>query len=275
MIRYPVGAGGLQTRVIEEGHGPRCVLLLHGVGARADRWAPTVAQLAREGYRAMACDLPGHGFATKGAGPTYTAPGFAEFVNALLDELNVERAALVGTSLGAQVAATAALDRPDRARGLVLVGAVGLLPAPIEIVERVSESLRRTSRSDIEAKLRRVMADPQQVTEALIEEEWRINNSPGAAEAFAALSDYWRGGLNADAVGARLEGVDVHLIWGAQDPVTPPEMGREAAARLTGGVLHLIPGGAHTPYLDAPHIFHPLLSRLLASLPWDVTAPAT
>ena len=66
MIQYPLGAAGTLTRVLEAGRGDRTMLLVHGVGARADRWRLNLDALAEAGYHAYAIDLPGHGLAEKG-----------------------------------------------------------------------------------------------------------------------------------------------------------------------------------------------------------------
>ena len=67
MISYPFGVGRTLTRVIEAGTGAANVVLVHGLGARADRWVGVLAVLAKAGYHGYALDLPGHGFADKGA----------------------------------------------------------------------------------------------------------------------------------------------------------------------------------------------------------------
>lgn len=271
MITYPLDIGPLQTRIIEDGGGPRTVVFLHGVGARADRWTPMAARVAASGFHAVALDFPGHGFASKGPAPDYSVPGYAAFVRSALDALGLRRAAIVGTSMGGHVAASIALNQPKRINGLVLVGAVGLTPLP-EATGLIGAGLLRRSRSDIAAKLRRVLSNHALVTEALIDEEWRINNSAGADAAFQALSRYWLTQLNADVVGPRLrqskDAPPIRLIWGAEDQAVTPAAGQAAADLLTGGEMHLIPRSAHAPYLDAPEAFASLLLPFLEELCW-------
>ncbi|MYI14983.1 MAG: alpha/beta fold hydrolase [Acidimicrobiaceae bacterium] len=66
MIQYPVEAGGVLTRVLAAGDGDDHLVLVHGVGARADRWRRNVDPLAEAGWHVHALDLPGLGLSDKG-----------------------------------------------------------------------------------------------------------------------------------------------------------------------------------------------------------------
>lgn len=272
MIAYPLDVGELQTRVIEAGNGPRSVLLLHGAGARADRWAHTAARLGGSRYRFIAVDFPGHGFATKGEAPDYSVAGFTAFTYALLDALGLDKPAIVGTSMGGHVAACLALKAPGRVNGLALVGAVGLTSLDPALARLISAGLPRTGREEIAAKLPFVLRNSSLVTESLIEEEWRVNTSRGALEGFKIFSRYWIEQHDAELVGQRLAdsklSPPIRLIWGAEDRMTPLAMGQAAADLLTGGELHVIQGGGHAPYLDAPEAFDAALLPFLEELPW-------
>lgn len=100
----------------------RAVVLLHGMKFQAETWRElgTLAQLAGQGLRVLAVDLPGFGRST--ANPC--APG--EVVHRLLDKLDIDRAVLVGPSMGGRVAMEYAIAHPERLAALVLVGAVGV-----------------------------------------------------------------------------------------------------------------------------------------------------
>ena len=67
MITYPTAIGDFPTRVLEAGSGDQVLLLVHGLGARADRSAPQPRTAGGGGLSRVAFDLPGHGFAGKGA----------------------------------------------------------------------------------------------------------------------------------------------------------------------------------------------------------------
>lgn len=257
-IAYPIGLGPVTTRILECNGGGEPVLLVHGLGARADRWRATLTSFGRAGFRALAVDLPGHGFATKGPGAPASVPEFADMVEALLDALELTRIHLVGTSLGGHVLATVATRRPDRVASLVLVGAVGLMPLGRDAGDAIRANVRKTDRDAIVAKMRFVFENQALITDAFVEEEWRVNNSPGAAESFEILGDYIAGKIDTDNVLDALKGVaprpPLLLVWGAGDKAVPPTIGREAAEAL-GCRLVLIPGAGHAPYMERPEAF--------------------
>jgi pyruvate dehydrogenase E2 component (dihydrolipoamide acetyltransferase) len=272
MITYPIEADGLTTRVHQAGAGDRNVLFIHGLGARADRWRMSVERYALHGYHCFAFDLPGHGFATKGEGPDYSVPGFARVARSLMDRLSLRTAAIVGTSLGAHVAGHMAIVEPGRVRGLALVGAVGLAPVEEDSRRAIRDSITRTERADIERKLKFVVNDPALVTDAWVEEEWRINTSPGALASFEALGRYFMDRMAKDEIGDRMAAlvkrIPTCLIWGKEDRAVPVAVGKAVAAILGGLPLHLIPGAGHAPYFEQPAAFDAIALPFLDALDW-------
>src|SRR3954468_6379831 len=124
-----VGDGGLRFRpvptkigdisIMEAGSGPP-VLLLHGLGATKASFLPTVAALA-DRHRTIAIDLPGFGDSTKPLRAAYDARFFARSVVAVLDALEIDRADVIGNSMGGRVAIEVGLRHGDRARRLVML----------------------------------------------------------------------------------------------------------------------------------------------------------
>ena len=103
-------------------HGSPAILLLHGFMGSSKDWRNVIAAL-EGGYRCLAVDLPGHG-ASLGLPPEdYTMEGAARNLLGLLDELNIERPAIVGYSMGGRLALYLALRHPERCAGLVLESA--------------------------------------------------------------------------------------------------------------------------------------------------------
>ena len=260
VMRYPLGIGPITTRVLEAGSGDRVITFIHGVGARGDRWADNVAAMARAGHHAFALDLPGHGFATKGDGFDYSIGGFASLVRQFLDRVEVKQAVLVGTSMGGHIAARVACDAPDRVRGLVLVGTLGIVPMGPNHRQALSRSLRDTSRQGVEAKLRRLIHDDAAlVDDCWITEEWRINNSPGADRAMARLADYFAERIDDDAVGTRLSTVaqemPILLAWGEQDVMVPIDILWRCADMLPKASVAIIADASHAPYRERPAAF--------------------
>jgi len=135
------------------GSGPAVVLLHAGVADRT-MWAEHLESLADAGFRALAVDLPGFGEAR--AAPGEQAP-WADVLRTM-DELSVERAALVGNSFGGAVALRAALVAPDRVSALALISAPSpaLEPSPeLEAAWEAEEAALR--RGDVDAAVEAVV----------------------------------------------------------------------------------------------------------------------
>lgn len=262
MITYPAAIGGVQTRVFEAGEGQRYLVLVHGLGARADRWSRNVDVLAAAGYHVYAFDLPGHGFAAKGPDLRYTVPAFAEVVDSFFDFIGADRAILIGTSLGGHTAGWFACDHPDRIEALVLVATTGLTALGAERRAGTRARVGDASREGVARKLSIVIHDQSLVTADWIEEESRINSSPGAAEGFRSLGEYFGEHLDDDLIVDRLSALTLEqafpllLIWGAQDVGFPVAMGETAHELLPNSSLVIIDGAAHAPYFERPEAFN-------------------
>lgn len=99
------------------GHGP-AIVLVHGLGSRAEHWLPTARLLARH-HRVVLVDLPGHGLSDMPE--PLTLEHAAQALDLSLAAQSPTPCILVGHSVGGLVAAAEALDHPERLRGLVLI----------------------------------------------------------------------------------------------------------------------------------------------------------
>jgi pimeloyl-ACP methyl ester carboxylesterase len=100
------------------------MILIHGFISSNLVWNETFLSLARAGFRVIAPDLPGYGYSDKPSDGQYTIDAQAYAVVGLMDRLGIDQATIVGASYGGAIAATIALDYPERVTRLVLVGAV-------------------------------------------------------------------------------------------------------------------------------------------------------
>jgi pimeloyl-ACP methyl ester carboxylesterase len=100
------------------------VILLHGFGASLDTWEPWAGRLSEQ-FRVIRLDLPGFGLT--GADPTgdYSDARAMKLLAGLMDQLGIQRASLIGNSLGGRIAWNFAAMHPDRVRSLVLISPDG------------------------------------------------------------------------------------------------------------------------------------------------------
>jgi len=262
LISYPVGVASVVTRIIEAGEGDDVIVLVHGAASRADRWIHNVSRLAAQGLHVYALDLPGHGFATKDPSATHSSPSYADFVCGLLERIPRRRLVLVGTSIGAHVVAMVACQVPTA--GLVLVGAAGLVRLGDSVTAPMAERISDTRKDAVARKLTRLALAG---SGEMVDEEWRINNSPGAAECLARLGGYIRDALDDDLVDVTETACrNVLLIWGEDDNSIPVEVGRRAQQQIAHAQLEVIRGAGHVPYWEQADSFHQVLDPWLASV---------
>lgn len=260
-----MAVGPVMTRVLEAGQGDRVIVFVHGTGGRADRWSRNLDAFAKAGFHAYAFDLPGHGYASKGAGVDCSVPAYRQVLGAFLDALGVGKAVIVGTSLGGHVVASYACENPSRIEAVVLVGSMGLVPIGDEARARIQAGASNQSRDGIVGKLKRVIFDASLVTEDMVEEEWRINNSAGALDSFAALGRYIVSDLDAEVVGEELAkaAFPVLLVWGSEDKTVAPEVGRKVKGLVPQSDLVELDAAAHTAYYERADAFNAIVTGYL------------
>ncbi|MBI2772431.1 MAG: alpha/beta fold hydrolase [Burkholderiales bacterium] len=261
MISYPLAVNGVMTRVLEAGHGNRHVVFVHGTGGRADRWSRNLDAVAAAGFHAWAFDLPGHGFASKGAGVACSVPAYRQFLAGFMDAIDAGQAVIVGTSLGGHVVASYACENPQRVLGVALCGSMGLVPIGDEARGRIQAGANNQTREGVATKMQRVIHDAALVTPAMLDEEFRVNNSAGAKESFAALGNYIAADLDKEVVGEALAraAFPVLLVWGQEDKTVTPAVGETVRQLVPRSRLALLAGAAHTAYFERAEHFNAAL----------------
>jgi 3-oxoadipate enol-lactonase len=226
------------------------VVFVHGLGGSAYAWWGQLAACGPRGYRGIAYDQRGAGLSGKPAGP-YSVGGWAEDLERLLDGLEVERAALVGHSVGCMVAEQAALRLGDRAWALAVCG--GALRWPPEAGSAFEQRARlaRAGRTDeIAAAVattglsERARAENPVLHGLML--ELIASNEP---QAYAASAEATGAGAMRDT--ERLPCPTLALC-GSEDPVTPPDFASAIAAAAPRGESALIEGAAHWCMLERP-----------------------
>ena len=158
-------SGGIEIAFVDEGEG-EAVVLIHGFASNKEvnwvypSWTTTLRQAGR---RTIALDNRGHGASTKLYDPALYDTGLmAEDVRALLDHLRIERADIMGYSMGARVAAFLSLAHPKRVRAAVLGGLGSRLVEGVGLPESIAIALEAPSVDDVsdpQGRMFRIFAD--------------------------------------------------------------------------------------------------------------------
>ncbi|MGV9631260.1 acetoin dehydrogenase dihydrolipoyllysine-residue acetyltransferase subunit [Streptomyces sp. NPDC003487] len=230
------------------GDGEDVVVLVHGYGGDKNSWL-FVQEPLSQGRTVHALDLPGHGDSAKdvGDGALTTLAGT---VLGFLDALGVERAHLVGHSMGGAVVTAAAAAAPDRVRSLTLVSPAGFGP---EIDAGYLRGFASAgSRRELKPHLLKLFADEGQVTRQLVDDLLKYKRLDGVHRALHTL------------LGTLLDGdgpaIDAHpllakanvptvVVWGRADQVLPVS---NAASFEESVRVHVADGAGHMAHMEAP-----------------------
>ncbi|WP_020671782.1 4,5:9,10-diseco-3-hydroxy-5,9,17-trioxoandrosta-1(10),2-diene-4-oate hydrolase [Amycolatopsis nigrescens] len=252
------------------------VLLLHGGGPGASAWSNFGRNLPvfAKSFRTIAVDQPGFGRSDK---PTEHPQYFthsADAVVGLMDQLGIERAHLVGNSLGGGTSVRLALNHPDRAGRLVLMGPGGLSvnvfsPDPTEGIKNLGRfsAPPGPSREKLEAFLRVMVYDQSLITDELIEERFAAASSEESLNAmramgasFAQPDTFEQGMLWREAHRLRQR---VLLIWGREDRVNPLDGALLALKLIPRAQLHVFGRCGHWAQLEKFEEFNRLAVSFL------------
>jgi pimeloyl-ACP methyl ester carboxylesterase len=226
------------------------VVFLHGLGGSSYSWWGQLAACEERGHRAVAYDQRGAGRSSRPPGP-YSIELWAEDLERLLDGLEVERATLVGHSVGCMIAEHAAVRLGERVRGLATIG--GALRWRPEAGPVFEERIRlaRSGRMDEIA---------QAVAQTGLSERCREQNPVlhGLFCELIACNDpqAYADWSAATAVGEMVEAERIACptlaLCGELDPVTPPAFTEALADAIPGARAAVIEGAAHWCQLEAP-----------------------
>lgn len=280
-----VTVNGLETYVRESGDPDGVpVMLLHGWGASTYSWRETIPALAGAGYRVIAFDRPPYGLSAKTGELPFSQAAQADFTVALMDELGIERAVLVGHSMGGGVIGYVGVNHPDRVLALAFVsGAValageatgggGMIPPALNTalnfapINRWARILVRTFvRPEMFADLQRsAYYDSANVTPDMLDgyttplkvEDWD-----------AALLDVLRGrSFSGDLLTAEQLGaipVPTAILWGENDTWVPLARGERLREVLPDATWITYPETGHLPMEEHPADFNRDLIAFIA-----------
>ena len=236
------------------------VVLLHGGGPGASSWSNfgrNIAVLAQH-FRVIAIDQPGYGQSDKHTEHEQYNRYSANAVLGLFNHLGIERAALVGNSLGGGTAVRFALDNPDRAGRLVLMGPGGLsvnlfAPDPTEGVKLLGRFTADPTRENMERFLRIMVFDQKLITDELIDERFAIASQPESLAAARAMGksfagpDFELGMMWREVYRLRQR---VLLIWGREDRVNPLDGALVALKQIPKVQLHVFGQCGHWAQME-------------------------
>lgn len=259
-----VEVDGVRVHYQEAGEKANPVLvLIHGFASSTLVWSKVFLSLAQAGFRVIAVDLLGFGYSGKPRNGEYTITGQANLLMKLLERLGIKRATLVGSSYGGAVAATCALDHPQRVDKLVLIGTVNnnrplrfklmrIFSSPV--VGDVVSPLLIGSRRLLRKRMKRVYDRHEWVLdERRVDARHFPLRASGTQRAIISTVRHW----DAERISrdAHLIRQPTLLLWGENDLEIPLADGERLHEEIPGSRLVVFLNCGHLPHEEYPEAF--------------------
>ena len=252
-----IGGKNIQYLKLGEGEGVPLVLL-HGFGGDINIWVFNQEALAEGGRTVYAVDLPGHGGSTKDVGEGDLA-SLVRVVEGFMGEMGVEKAHLFGHSMGGAVAASLAVQHPEKVQSLSLIASAGLGE---EINgDYIEGFIAANRRKEMKNALGLLFATPDLVNRQLVNDVIRFKRLDGVDEALRKLADnLFPNGKQADV--PDLSGVEVPMlvVWGREDKIVPVAHSENAP---TNARVEVLDDTGHMPQMEASGQTNRLIGEFL------------
>ena len=273
-----VDIGSASISALVSGTGTEHVVCLHGLGSNKTSFFETISALSPD-HTVHAIDLPGFGSSSKPARAPYDARYFARSVLAYLDAAGIERAHLVGNSMGGRIALEAGLEQPARVASLSLLGPALAFRRRRELVPLVK--LIRPELAAIPHPLRAarvrehfwsLFARPERLdpvaADIAADEFCRTYRSRAARVAFfaAARNIYLDAPYGERGFWTRISKLEPRplFVWGEEDRLVPVAFARHVAEALPEARQVILPECGHVPQVELPSETNALLREHLA-----------
>lgn len=262
--RFIEAVAGERVHVLEHGDGPPLVMV-HGSGPTSLQLLPLIRRITRA--RVVAVDRPGFGLSDphEWSGPRRKAS--VEWLDVVLDALDLRSVDLVGSSAGGSWGIWYALAHPDRVRRLILVGAPPALsattpPGPLRMVASIDpaappempppsrETVVRSMGAMGEAHT--IVSYPD-LLDAMVAAGADAVSGRASLDELKALiaTDGWQPGVETDLGELRGLAPRTLVVWGRTDPLGDPDAARAVADAIPDSRLELLDAG-HAPWLGHP-----------------------
>lgn len=250
-----VEVDGVRFRVRIQGpEEAPAIVLLHGFTSSLEAWDDIANSFASE-YRVISYDLAGHGLTGPDDMERYSADNRAAFLNSLLGEIDVERATIVGNSLGGYIAWKFAANYPERVDRLVLISAAaypfaGFNEAPQPVMPMFEAYLRHGTLEDIKRVYASQFASVESLRQDRVQIYFDMMRRAGNPEEFVRHTAQFTLS-NPEEQLAQIQAPTL-VLWGAQDPLIPVSDAKKIATTMPNAILELLEGVGHIPHEEAP-----------------------
>ncbi len=215
------------------------VVLVHGLGGRAEDWRNLAPYLVRAGYRVYTPDLPGYGRSEQPADFSYSVPDEAAAVVGFIDAMGLKQFDLGGWSMGGWIVQRIAFEHPDRVARLILFDSAGLYSKP----DWNTALFTPTSAAELDQLDALLMPHPPQPPVFIVNDILRMSRRNGWV-IHRALDSMLTGRDSTDKMLPELK-MPVLIVWGSLDHITPLWLGEKMHQLVPQSQLDVVPGCGH------------------------------
>ena len=243
---------GHKIRYLESGNSDKTLVLIHGLGASAERWEQVMPIFA-EKFRVVIPDLIGFGYSDKPLAD-YTIDFFSDFIKKFLETANIPNTYLIGSSLGGQISAEFAAANPDVVEKLILVSPSGVMKQSTPALDAYIMAALYPNEQNAKNAFEMMEGSGESVDPLIVNGFIKRMQLPNAKLAFMSTI---LGLKNAEIITKKLQTISTQtmLIWGSVDPVIPINHADDFIQSMSDCRFVRMDGCGHTPYVQEPRLF--------------------
>ena len=241
-----------KIRYLESGDSENTLVLIHGLGASAERW-DQVMPLFEKHFRVIIPDLIGFGLSDKPIAD-YTLDFFSNFLNDFLTTAKIKCPIIIGSSLGGQISAEYTSEYSENVKKLILVSPSGMMKQSTPALDAYIMAALYPNEQNAKNAFELMEGSGKEVDEKIVNgfiERMRLPNAK------LALMSTILGLKNAELITRKLQAITTPtmIVWGAADPVIPIQHADEFVASIKDCRFFRMDGCGHTPYVQDPSTF--------------------
>jgi len=233
------------------------VVLVHGLGGRAEDWEKLAPFLRKAGYRVYLPDLPGFGQSERPTNFSYSVTDQSRIVVGFLDAMGLKQVDLGGWSMGGWIVQLVAANHPDRVSRLMLFDSAGLYVKP----EWDTKLFTPISPAEIEKLDKLLMPHPPSLPDFVARDIMRVSQEH-AWVMHRSLDTMLQGRETTDALLPQLK-MRVLIVWGELDQITPLSEGKKMNKLISQSQMDVVAGCGHLAPNECAKVIGPEVVRFL------------
>lgn len=243
---------GSKIRYLESGSSKNTLVLIHGLGASAERWNQVIP-LFEEDFKVVVPDLIGFGYSDKPL-VDYTPEFFSDFLEKFFLAANLHRPNIIGSSLGGQIAAEFAASHSQHIEKLILVSPAGIMKQSTPALDAYIMAAMYPNKESAKNAFEMMEGSGRSVNADIVNNFIERMRLPNAKLAFVSTL---LGLKNSEIITSKLQAISAPtlIVWGSNDPVIPIIHADSFVSSIQDCRLYRMDGCGHTPYVQDPHSF--------------------